>query len=175
MHLAGGRGRGGGRVPQAEYQQITFRTGSIGNARFTPDGSIVYSASWEGGENQLYMSRTDDPGSRELGIKDAELLSISKGGELAIRLNTVGHGGYARSGTLARVPLSGGTPREVLDNVQDADWSADRREHGGGPLPAGKQSLASGVSDRQGADRQHQLDQPSEDFAGWEVGRVCRS
>src|SRR5271157_3440419 len=116
-------GKGSGHASQPEYQQITFRTGSIGNARFTPDGSIVYSASWEGGDNQLYMSRTDDPGSRELGIKDAELLSISKGGELAIRLNTVGHSGYARSGTLARVPLSGGTPREVLDNVGEADWS----------------------------------------------------
>ena len=65
------------------------------------------------------------PGSRELGLKDAELLSISKGGELAVRLNTTYYGGYARFGTLARVPLSGGTPREVLDNVQDADWSAD--------------------------------------------------
>ena len=118
-------GRGSGPAPLAEYQQITFRTGSIGNARFTPDGSIVYSASWEGGEEQLYMSRTDDPGSRELGIKDAELLSISKGGELAIRLNTVFYSGYARSGTLARVPLSGGTPREVLDNVGDADFAAD--------------------------------------------------
>src|ERR1019366_2527965 len=118
-------GKASARAPQAEYQQITFRTGSIGNARFTPDGSIVYSASWEGGENQLYMSRTDDPGSRELGLKDAELLAISKGGELAIRLNTVNHGGYARSGTLARVPLSGGTPREVLENVGDADFSAN--------------------------------------------------
>jgi hypothetical protein len=39
--------------------------------------------------NQLYLARTDDPGSRELGLKDAELLSISKSGELAIRLNTV--------------------------------------------------------------------------------------
>jgi serine/threonine protein kinase len=91
-------GKAGARVPQAEYQQITFRTGRIGNARFTPDGSIVYSASWEGGEDQLYMSRTDDPGSRELGIKDAELLSISKGGELAIRLNTQYHGGYRAAG-----------------------------------------------------------------------------
>jgi Tol biopolymer transport system component len=117
-------GKAGGGAPQAEYQQITFRTGSIGNARFTPDGSIVYSASWDGGDDQLYMSRTDDPGSRELGLKDAELLSISRSGEMAIRLNTVSHGGYAQSGTLARVPLSGGTPREVLDNVQDADWSA---------------------------------------------------
>ncbi|MGB8730226.1 MAG: protein kinase, partial [Candidatus Sulfotelmatobacter sp.] len=116
-------GRGSGASPQAEYKQITFRTGSMGNARFTPDGSIVYSASWDGGDDQLYLSRTDDPGARELGLKDAELLSISKSGELAIRLNTVHYGGYARSGTLARLPLSGGTPREVLDNVQDADWS----------------------------------------------------
>jgi Tol biopolymer transport system component len=117
--------RGHGPAGMAEYQQITFRTGSIGNARFTPDGSIVYSAAWDGGEEQLYMSRTDDPGARELGIKDAELLSISKGGELAIRLRTVFPGGYKRVGTLARVPLSGGTPREVLENVGDADWSAN--------------------------------------------------
>jgi len=118
-------GKGKGTASMAEYQQITFRTGSIGNARFTPDGSIVYSAAWEGGERELYMSRTDDPGSRQLGIKSADLLSISRGGEMAILLRIIGHGGYARSGTLARVPLSGGTPHEVLDNVQDAEWSAN--------------------------------------------------
>jgi Tol biopolymer transport system component len=117
-------GHGSGTAPLADYKQITFRTGSIGNARFTPDGSVVYSASWDGGQYQMYMSRIDDPGARELGLKDAELLSISKSGELAIRLGTVRYSGYARSGTLARVPLSGGTPREVLDNVQNADWSA---------------------------------------------------
>jgi eukaryotic-like serine/threonine-protein kinase len=119
------RGGAGKQASIPEYQQITFRTGRMGNARFTPDGSIVYNAAWDGGDEQLYMSRTDDPGSRELGIKDAELLSISKNGEMALRLNTVYFSGYARSGTLARVPLSGGTPREVLDNVQDADWAAD--------------------------------------------------
>ncbi len=112
-------------APLAEYQQITFRTGAIGDARFTADGSIVYSASWDGGEPQLYMARTTESGSRELGLKDAELLAISTNGELAIRLDTAFYSGYARSGTLARVPLSGGTPREVLDNVQDADWAAD--------------------------------------------------
>ncbi len=52
-------------------------------------------------------------------------LPISKNGELAIRLNTAFSGGYARIGTLARVPLNGGTPREVLDNVQDAKWAPD--------------------------------------------------
>jgi Tol biopolymer transport system component len=119
-------GRGSGAAPLAEYQQITFRTGSIGDARFTPDGSIVYSASWDGGDYQLYLARTDDNGARDLGLKDVDLLSISKSGELAIRLNTVDLGGYARAGTLARVPLSGGTPREVLENVQDADWATNR-------------------------------------------------
>jgi Tol biopolymer transport system component len=118
-------GNAGAIAPPPEYRQITFRTGNIGNARFTPDGSIVYGASWEGGDKQIYTARTDDTGSRELGIRNADLLSISKNGELAIRLNTESFAGYARSGTLARVPLSGGTPREVLDNVQDAEWAAD--------------------------------------------------
>lgn len=115
----------GGRAPLGEYQPITFRTGSVGNARFTPDGSIVYMARWDGGESQLYVGRTDDHGARELGVKDAELLSISKTGELAIRLKAASLGGYAVAGTLARLPMSGGTAREVLDSVQDADWAAD--------------------------------------------------
>ena len=33
--------------------------------------------------------------------------------------------GYESSGTLARVPLAGGAPREVLESVQSADWSPD--------------------------------------------------
>lgn len=109
----------------AQYQQITFRTGQITHARFAPDGTVVYGATWEGEKNQLYLARSDDSGSRALNITDAELLSVSKNGELAIRLNTLNLGGYARRGTLARLPLSGGTPRELLENVGDADWSAD--------------------------------------------------
>jgi eukaryotic-like serine/threonine-protein kinase len=118
-------GHGSSSPPPPHYQSITFRAGSLGHARFTPDGSIVYAASWEKGQNQLYMARTDEPGARELQLKDAELLSISKRGELAVRVNTVVIGGFARSGTLARFSLSGGTPREVLTDVQDADWAAD--------------------------------------------------
>ena len=118
-------GRGDGAPPPPQYKQITFRMGTIGNARFTPDGSIVYSASWDGETKQLYQARTDDTGSRGLGLTNAELLAVSKSGELAIRLNTVNFGGYARAGTLARVPLSGGAPREVLDNVQDVDFASN--------------------------------------------------
>ncbi|MGB7584445.1 MAG: protein kinase [Terriglobales bacterium] len=118
-------GRSGAQAPLAEYRPITFRAGFMGNARFTPDGSIVYSAAWDGDERQLYIARSNEPGARELGLKDAELLSISKNGELAVRLDSAVLTHYERTGTLARVPLSGGTPREVLDNVEDADWAAN--------------------------------------------------
>ncbi|HXZ41262.1 MAG TPA: protein kinase [Terriglobales bacterium] len=118
-------GHGSAHTPPPEYKQITFRTGFVGNARFAPDGTVVYSASWEGGDKQLYMSRENEPNARELGVKDAELLAISRKGELAIRMNSVSPGGWMQYGTLARLPLSGGTPREMLDNVMDADWSAN--------------------------------------------------
>lgn len=118
-------GHGSGASAPPSYKQVTFRTGSIVNARFTPDGSIVYSASWDGGVPEIYIARTDDTGSRELGLKNSTLLAVSKNGELAIRVHEKLFNGYAISGTLARVPLSGGSPREVLDNVQDADWAAD--------------------------------------------------
>jgi Tol biopolymer transport system component len=118
-------GRNGAYSPPPEYQQITFRNGLMDAARFTPDGSVVYSAEWDGGEQQLYLTRSDEHGSRELGMKGATLLAISKAGELAIRLNTLYYRGYARAGTMARVALSGGTPREVLEQVQDADWAPD--------------------------------------------------
>jgi eukaryotic-like serine/threonine-protein kinase len=118
-------GRSSAAVTPPSYQQITFRTGQVFNSRFTPDGSVVYGASWEDGARELYLARAGDNGASALGIKDAELMSISKNGELAIRIKDIPLGGYMWMGTLARVPLSGGTPRETLDNVADADWAAD--------------------------------------------------
>ena len=118
-------GHRGAYAPPPEYKQITFRSGEIGIARFAPDGSIIYSAAWEGGERQLYLARSDDPSAHELGLKNAALLSISKNGELGVQLNPAFLGGHMQIGTLGRIPASGGTPREVLDNVQDADWAAN--------------------------------------------------
>jgi eukaryotic-like serine/threonine-protein kinase len=117
-------GRGSARPPLLEYQPITLGLGPVGNARFTPDGSIVYSASWDGGESQLYIRSASEQGTRELGVKGAELLSISKSGELAVRLKSVNLVGFEEVGTLARIPVTE-APREVLDNVEDADWGPD--------------------------------------------------
>lgn len=108
------------------FKRLTFRRGYISAARFTSDGqSIVYSASWVGGLEELFVTRPQNPVSRPLGITDASLLSVSNEGEMAILLKPRFVTGWQRLGTLARVPIDGGAPREVLENVQDADWSRD--------------------------------------------------
>jgi serine/threonine protein kinase/Tol biopolymer transport system component len=113
-------------VSPPTYRQLTFRGGTIRMARFAPDGkNIVYSAAWEGNPIELLMTRPDSPESRPFGLSKAEVLSISSEGEMAVLLNSHNVDPYINVGTLARVPLGGGAPREVLENVQWADWSPD--------------------------------------------------
>ncbi|HSE41091.1 MAG TPA: protein kinase, partial [Acidobacteriota bacterium] len=110
---------------ESPFKRLTFRRGFISAARFTPDGeSVVYSASWIGSPEELFVTRPQNPVSRPLGITGA-LLSISSTGEMAILLNPRYLVGWARTGTLAQVAIDGGAPREVVTNVQDADWSSD--------------------------------------------------
>jgi Tol biopolymer transport system component/predicted Ser/Thr protein kinase len=110
-------------------QTLTFRRGTISSARFAPDGqTIVYAAAWDGQPMEIFTARTDGHESRSLGIGSAEVLSVSSAGELAVALNRHFLAGFQSTGTLARAPLGGGAPREVLENVQDADWSPDGKD-----------------------------------------------
>jgi Tol biopolymer transport system component/predicted Ser/Thr protein kinase len=120
------------------YHQLTFRGGTIRMARFAPDGkNIVYGAAWEGNPIELFITRPGSPESRSFGLSNAEVLSISAEGEMAVLLHSHNVDPYINVGTLGRVPMSGGAPREVLENVQWADWSPDGtnfaviREYGG--------------------------------------------
>ena len=108
------------------YTQLSFRQGTIYSARFAPEGqSIVYSAAWDGAPTKLFTTQPGSPGSRSLDLTRAEVVSVSRTGELAILLDPAFTMGWMRSGTLARVPPVGGVPREILENVQDADWNPD--------------------------------------------------
>jgi serine/threonine protein kinase len=111
---------------QPLYHQLTFRRGSIRSAHFTPNGqSVVYGASWEGSPTDLFITSPESPQSRSLNLSGAALLAISSSGEIAVSMDSRPSGVYAQVGTLARVPLNGGSPRSVLENVQWADWSPD--------------------------------------------------
>lgn len=110
---------------QATYQRLTFSRGYMSGARFAPDGqTILYSAAWSGAPSDIFSTRPQTPVSRSLNLKGAELCAVSSTGEMAILLDST-MSGWVRNGTLARVPIDGGGAREVLDNVQDADWSPD--------------------------------------------------
>jgi len=110
----------------ATYRQITFRRGTVRMARFAHDGqSVVYSATWEGGPLEVLVARPDSLQSRSLDLPGAEILAISSAGELAVLLHSQQVRSYIHTGTLARMPLAGGAPREILDDVQWADWAPD--------------------------------------------------
>jgi Tol biopolymer transport system component len=95
-------------------------------ARFAPDGqTVVYSAAWEGNPVEVFAARPESPESRLLGLARTEILGISARGEMAVSLGPHLSGPYTSIGTLAQLPLAGGAPREMLEEVQWADWSPD--------------------------------------------------
>lgn len=120
-----------GSAPLAEndFKRLTFRRGFISAARFAPDGqSVVYSASWVGNPEELFVTTPQSPTSRSLGLTNVALLSISGAREMALLINPLFTSGWQRIGTLARAPIDGGAPREILKNVQDADWAPNNQD-----------------------------------------------
>jgi eukaryotic-like serine/threonine-protein kinase len=116
-------------VAALSFSQLSFRQEPIFNARFAPDGkTIVYSAAPWGNTPQIFSLRPDFPGASARGLSGVHLLSISSKGELAVltRARYLGHALF--TGTLARMPLEGGAPREILGGVREADWSPEGTE-----------------------------------------------
>jgi hypothetical protein len=114
--------------PLPKITQLTFRRGVVDRARFTPDGkTVVYSAFWDGNRPEIFTTRAESPESRSLGLPPARLMGVSPTGELAILLTPPGDRSDG-PGVLARVPLLGGEPRKVMDDVLAADWSPDGRQ-----------------------------------------------
>jgi Tol biopolymer transport system component len=126
FYIAGNRSRA---WSAPSFHRLTFRRGTIPAARFSPDGqTIVYSAALEGRPEELFTTRFDSTDSRPLGLEKAELLGVSRNGELAVSLGAHRDSPFVEAGTLGRMPLAGGAPRELLENVAWADWTPDGSE-----------------------------------------------
>ena len=122
-------GRAFSNKPLPSYQQLTFRRGTIWSARFAPDShTVIYTTVWGGAADECYSVRLEALESRLLELSNAEVLSISSSGEMAVLLNRRRIGFFMGMGTLARMPIMGGAPREILENVVQADWSPDGKE-----------------------------------------------
>ena len=116
--------RAEGPVAEPAFQRLTFRRGEVRGARFSPDGeTIVYSAAWDGTAARDFRRQPAcHGGARPRRARQLTCWRVSKSAELAILLR---RDRQTNLGTLARVPLAGGTPREVAENVMQADWSPD--------------------------------------------------
>lgn len=100
----------------------------IRTARFGPDfQTVLYGALWDSDVCRIYTVRPDSPESSALALPPAVPLAVSVTGELALALGTHRRG-IMTYGTLAQVPMIGGAPRELQEQVKYADWTADGRE-----------------------------------------------
>jgi eukaryotic-like serine/threonine-protein kinase len=107
------------RRPMPSVEPVTFGLGRVSAARFNPEGRVVFSAAWSGQPLEILSRAAGSPEAQSLGIRDASLLGVSATGELAVLLHPTGF----EHGTLAVVPGAGGAPREVAEDVTEADWS----------------------------------------------------
>jgi Tol biopolymer transport system component len=115
--------KGAAKAPS--FHRLTFRRGGIHNARFAPDGqTVIYGATWAGEPQRLYMTRPASPESwaLPLGSGNFDILAVSPSGELAVV--------SFPEEVLARVPMAGGIPRQVLQGVLGAsvDWAPNGQD-----------------------------------------------
>jgi eukaryotic-like serine/threonine-protein kinase len=102
--------------PVPSYKQLTFRRGAVDHAFFAPDGqTVVYGARWDGGPAEVLSTRLDLPEFQSLSLARGARPQGVHGGELLVLHDDE---------RLARIPLVGGTARDVGEGVVAADWGA---------------------------------------------------
>ncbi len=118
-------GRRSSTVSVPTFRELSFRRGSLLAAKFAPDPrSAVYSASWEGDPESVFISSPNSTESRDLGLPETEVLAVSPAGQMAVlRHFTVSPNHFTHRGTLGQVSIGADAPRDLLDNVEGADWA----------------------------------------------------
>jgi serine/threonine protein kinase/Tol biopolymer transport system component len=108
------------------FQALTFRRGMVMSARFLSDGkTVAYSAALQDEPMSVFTVRSTAPESQRLTLPPATLFSVSRSDELLIGLGFHYTVGFNNESTLARVSISGGTPRVIAERVVSADWAPD--------------------------------------------------
>jgi eukaryotic-like serine/threonine-protein kinase len=117
-------GRKTATAPVPTFRELSFRRGALYAARFAPDPrSAVYSAAWEGDPQAVFISSPNSTESRDLSLPGTEVLAVSSGGQIAVlRRFGISPNHFTHRGTLAQVSIGADAPRDLLDNVEAADW-----------------------------------------------------
>lgn len=111
------------RPAEVRFQQLTFAREGLLSGRFSADGqTILYSSTKAGALPVVWTTRSDVLQGRSLGL-NGRVASVSSTGEMAIILRA--SGGNNGVGVLATLPVSGGAPRELIQDVRSADYTPD--------------------------------------------------
>ncbi|HXI02363.1 MAG TPA: hypothetical protein VNI57_04230, partial [Candidatus Saccharimonadales bacterium] len=125
-YVAGARRARPAAPPAVTFRQLTFRPQTIFQAASSADGrTIVYSAALQGNDPEVFAMDPEFPEPRRLGLSGVQLLSVSSKGEMALLTHAKWVGHRLFQGTLARMSIGGGAPREILEGVRQAVWSPD--------------------------------------------------
>ena len=111
-----------------QYQQLTYQQGVVSSAKFSADGQTVLCAARFNKDYQVYSIRFDSAGIRPLDLNADRVMAVSAQGELAVLESLRYLAGSTAVGLVARVPLGGGAPKRILNDVESADWSRDGNE-----------------------------------------------
>ncbi|HXE31236.1 MAG TPA: protein kinase [Terriglobales bacterium] len=109
------------------FQRLTYTEVTLDQARFLSDGRTVLGISIDGSQPPdsrfaAFTARLDSPGSQPFDARFDRLLAVAAG-QAAVLLHLAILRAYERVGTLALMPLSGGAPRPLLENVEFADFA----------------------------------------------------
>jgi eukaryotic-like serine/threonine-protein kinase len=120
------------RSPSAatHFTRVSYTPKAIFRAAYVPEkDAIVYSAAPDGNRPVVFRLGREFPSAQPIGLPlGTHLLSVSPSGELALLVDARIVTAEILRGTLARMPIGAQTPRPVLEDVRDADWSADGKD-----------------------------------------------
>ena len=109
-----------------EYHQLTFQRGWINRARFSPGGeTITFSADWNGQGLKLFTGRAKSLNWQPSFAEPMDIAAISKNGDMLVLRRIRQIFGFATESMLATVPVNGGSPKDLIDGVESADYAPD--------------------------------------------------
>ena len=113
-----------------EFRPLTFRSGLVARALFTPrSNGFLFAASWEGEPLRMYQTMVESVGfDRPLDSPVQFPLAYSEDGAQVLVLLGVTRDASILRGTLAWWPALGGTPRPVMEDAGWADWAPRSRQ-----------------------------------------------
>ena len=121
-------GYSGSRTEAPSFQRLTVQRGTVYSARFAPDGrNVLYAAAWNGGPMEIYSTDIKIPGARSLGLPGTDLLAVAPSGAVAVLQSIYPRFMMTVRGTLGQVSLGGGSPRQIVENVDWADFGPDMK------------------------------------------------